>query len=52
MVITLGIIGTVVGAALATGASRYPSRMVRLEQWGGGLFVCGIVLLASTFPMV
>lgn len=52
MLVLLGILGTVLGLALAAFAHRMPSRRPMIEKWGGGLFVVGIALLGAAFPML
>ena len=52
MLVTLGIVVTLLGALLAWCAERYPAYRAALERWGGGCFVTGLALLAFFFfPM-
>jgi hypothetical protein len=49
LLVTFGAAVTVLGMALAFGATRFPVYRNTLERWGGGCFVTGLVLLAFFF---
>jgi hypothetical protein len=52
VLISIGTAGIISGLAATAAAASFPAYRKRLEQWGGGLFVSGIALLAVAFPMV
>lgn len=52
MLITLGLLGTVVGASFAAGARRFPSYELAMERWGGGIFLSGLALIGLAFPAI
>lgn len=52
MCTAIGAIGIIVGMAAVFGAARYPVHRIKLETWGGGLFVIGVAFLALNFPLV
>lgn len=52
MIMSMGVAVMVVGGACLAWACSFPRHRVKLEQWGGGLFVGGIVLLSAGFTMI
>jgi hypothetical protein len=48
MVLYLSLMSLILGTSFACAAPRVPAHSVRLEQWGGTLFVCGLTLLGAT----
>lgn len=50
--IILGLIGLILGTASALSAERFPLHRLRLEQWGGNLFVGSLALLGFGFPII
>lgn len=50
MLIALSLTSLILGTGLACAAQRVPSCGKRFEQWGGTLFVSGLVLLGATLP--
>jgi hypothetical protein len=48
----LGATGVLFGAAAAVGAPWFPAHKARLEQWGGALFICGLILAGLGLPMI
>lgn len=51
MFLLFGVFGTVLGTLSASFAGRFPAHQVKLEQWGGDLFVGGVALLGLGFPL-
>jgi hypothetical protein len=51
VLISIGAAGILSGLVATATAARFPAYRKRLEQWGSGLFVSGIALLAIAFPM-
>jgi len=47
-----GALGTFFGTIVAAIADGAPARRVRLQYWGGALFIGGIALLAFALPMI
>jgi hypothetical protein len=52
VLISIGSAGIVSGLVATATAARFPAHRKRLEQWGGGLFVSGVAVLAMAFPML
>ncbi len=52
MFFLLGALGIVIGAAAAVTASWVPAHKARLEEWGGALFIGGLVLVGFAVPML
>ncbi len=52
MLAILGVLGAVLGLALAVFAHRVPNRQPTIEKWSGGLFVAGLALLGTAFPLL
>lgn len=48
----IGSIGILAGLVTAAMAARFPPHRTRLEHWGGGLFLGGLVLVALGVPMI
>ena len=51
MLIALILMSLVLGAGLASAASRVPSHAVALERCGGTLLVSGLALLGAMLPL-
>jgi hypothetical protein len=47
-----GLIFLALGVILATGAARFSAHEDLLEQWGGTIFVGGLVLVGLGFPLI
>lgn len=52
MLIKLGAAGIILGIIAAAVARRFPSYKTSLEDWAGGLFVAGAILLGLAFPTI
>lgn len=52
MIMSLGAAGTMIGTAFLAFACTSAGNKRGLEQWGGGLFLGGLTLLALSFAMV
>lgn len=52
LLITLGIIGIILGIVLAILAGRFANDRRTIELWGGGMFLGGVVLIAVGFPVI
>jgi hypothetical protein len=50
--IVLGAGGIILGSAFAASAGRFPAYRIKLEEYGGGLFIGGVALLGLAFPMI
>jgi hypothetical protein len=47
-----GLICLALGVVLSSGAARFPEHEAVLEQWGGNIFVGGLVLVGLGFPLI
>ncbi len=52
MLAILGVLGAVLGLALALLAPRVPTRQPVIAKWGGGLFIAGLALLGTALPIL
>jgi hypothetical protein len=50
MIFTLSLMSLILGTSFACAAPRVPAYGVKLEQWGGTLFVSGLTLLGAALP--
>ncbi|HLH12076.1 MAG TPA: hypothetical protein VKV77_09390 [Methylovirgula sp.] len=50
VVLALSLLSVILGACLACAAPRVPAFSMRLEQYGGTLFVYGLALLGTALP--
>ncbi len=47
-----GIVGIIVGTLAAAMADVFPAHRAALQDWGSGLLVGSVALLALTFPLI
>jgi hypothetical protein len=45
----LGAGGIILGSAFAASAGKFPASRLKLEQYGGGLFIVGVAFLGLAF---
>jgi hypothetical protein len=52
MILALSLMSLIFATTFACAAQRVPAHSVRLEQWGGTLFVSGLTLLGAALPQL
>lgn len=52
VLLILGTIAVLLGAATALLAAKFPVRQAQLQRWGGDLMVAGFALLGFGVPMI
>lgn len=52
MLAILGVLGTILGMAIAFFAPQLSSRQPMIAKLGGGIFVAGLALLGIAFPIL
>lgn len=50
--VVIGMVGMVIGVALAHTADRLSSRSISYERLGGALLAAGLALAAAALPMI